>query len=98
MTAVTLLAGASAYVAHQAKIVNERKAMLRSLNENECYVEDEESAVLMGHHRRNCEASVPLVRSLLGDQAIQFIGVARYQDLNVGAIREMFPEAEVCPE
>jgi hypothetical protein len=88
-------------VGWQAKIVRERKAMLRTFGENHFGFFDTPSIDYTGYSdlQKTEKPTIPLIRKWLGDRAVEFIYVPRRDpSVDVDSVREMFPEAMVFLE
>ena len=90
LVAVTLLAAACAYVAGQAKIVNDRRAMRAKIDKTLA------AGTSVADKRYNPDCSIPWIRALMGDEAITRIDLpitVSREDRD--HIRAMFPEASL---
>jgi hypothetical protein len=88
---VTFLAVACAYVAHEAKIVTERKAMVdRILHFEDGYITRDGPWGPIDHNK-----SLPWIRRLLGDESIVAVDLPAGCTLTALEINEVLPEAAV---
>jgi hypothetical protein len=99
MVGVTLLAVPLGYVGWLAKIVRERKTMRRILEAKQCSFHHASTFYWFGPEGSGEMATVPLVRSWLGDEAMQRILVpGRDPSIDITAVVKLFSEARVIPE
>jgi hypothetical protein len=96
MIVVTLFCAAGGYVIRQKKIVSERRAMRYAITKI--------NGATDGHHRtfidlwnaNDAEHAIPWLRTVLGDQAVQSIGLPVVVPLEFrDHVRAMFLEADV---
>ena len=87
---VTLLAIPCWYVGEQYRIVAHRKAMMARIREHGGNVMFADEASAHGP-----PASVPFIRKLLGDKALDDIGLP--PGIPSSEVREVFPEAKIFP-
>ena len=83
---VALLGVACAYLAHEAKIVQARKAWL---DDRPFWVAIQCTTV----NNRNPSADPTLIRRLLGDEAVERFIMSRHDD--VSGAKALFPEARI---
>ncbi len=90
---VTIAAVACAYVAHEWRIVQARKAWLSNHNYKTARMWDFGSTKMVVVGERNATADPPPIRRWLGDQAVEMIIVDPGPD--VQQVQTFFPEARI---
>ena len=102
MIGVTLLAVACAYVAWQARIVRDRKAMMIRLRDlgGVCNTPDEIRDFFSASYKRSIDMNrlpmLPWIRRWLGDQAVYQMWIPESASSHDAAeIEQAFPEAKV---
>ena len=91
---VTLLAVPMGYIGWQAKIMRERKA----LQETQIAIFHPASVVRQFEPSRfRKRTTIPWIRKLLGDEAMQVVSLRRYDAETIARLRAAFPEADLVP-